>query len=63
MNDAIGTIDDLRIEPLSDDVLESVAGAGTSSGCVSSTGPACCSCSACSHQPSETLSGTQATSA
>jgi hypothetical protein len=58
MNGAIGTIDDLQIEPLSDDVLESVAGAGTSSGCVSSTGPACCSCSNCSNG-GETLPGAQ----
>ncbi|MET0396759.1 MAG: hypothetical protein ABW277_08050 [Longimicrobiaceae bacterium] len=41
-NEALNAIDGMEIEPLSDELLENVAGA-------SSTGPACCSCSACSN--------------
>jgi hypothetical protein len=37
-------IDDLQIEPLSDDLLESVAGA-------TSSGSSCCSCQNCSNPP------------
>lgn len=36
-------LDDLEIEPLSDEALESVAGGK------SSDGPKCCSCASCSH--------------
>ena len=41
-NESLNAIDSLDIEPLSDELLESVAGA-------SSTGAACCSCSDCSN--------------
>lgn len=40
-------IDDLEIEPLSDEALETVAGGK------SSDGPQCCSCSQCSNPPKE----------
>ena len=47
MNDlSLSAIDGLEIEPLSDELLESVAGA-------SSTGQNCCSCSDCSNRPRE----------
>lgn len=36
-------VDNLEIEPLSDEALESVAGGS------SSDGPSCCSCSSCSN--------------
>ncbi len=49
MDRSFNVINDLEIEPLSDELLESVAGAGLSDGCVSSTGPVCCSCVDCSH--------------
>lgn len=39
----LDTIDDLEIEPLSDEALEAVAGGG------SSDGPVCCSCKGCSN--------------
>jgi hypothetical protein len=41
----IDRMDDLEIEPLSDDALESVAGGK------SSDGDNCCSCSNCSNGP------------
>lgn len=44
-------IDDVRIEPLSDEDLDAVAGGGVSDPSVpvdSSSGPVCCSCSSCS---------------
>ncbi|HLL84675.1 MAG TPA: hypothetical protein VK420_18555 [Longimicrobium sp.] len=37
-------IDDMVIEPLSDDLLDSIAGA-------TSTGSTCCSCQDCSNKP------------
>ena len=40
--DSLNAIDSLEIEPLSDDLLEGVAGA-------TSSGAACCSCSGCSN--------------
>ena len=43
--ESLKAIDDLEIDPLSDEALANVAGA-------SSTGPACCSCVDCSWQPS-----------
>ena len=39
---SLNAIDSLDIEPLSDELLEKVAGA-------SSTGASCCSCSSCSN--------------
>jgi hypothetical protein len=42
-NESLNAIDSLDIEPLSDELLESVAGA-------SSSGGSCCSCSNCSNQ-------------
>jgi hypothetical protein len=39
----LNAIDDLEIEPLSDEALEAVAGGG------SSDGPVCCSCKSCSN--------------
>jgi len=39
--DYLDSIGELEIEPLSDDLLDLVAGAST-------TGPACCSCVSCS---------------
>jgi len=42
MDDKLNAIDDLAIEPLSDDLLESVAGA-------TSSGASCCSCQNCSN--------------
>lgn len=41
----LNSIDDLEIEPLSDEALEDVAGGG------SSDGPVCCSCKRCSNDP------------
>ena len=41
MDDSFSFIDILEIEPLSDDLLQEVAGA-------CSTGPNCCSCASCS---------------
>lgn len=43
MKDELNTLDNLEIEPLTDDALESVAGGG------SSDGRNCCSCSGCSN--------------
>ena len=43
-NDMLNAIDDLQIEPLSDDLLASVAGA-------TSDGSSCCSCQNCSNAP------------
>jgi len=42
MQNMLSAIDDLMIEPLSDDLLESVAGA-------TSSGASCCSCQSCSN--------------
>jgi hypothetical protein len=51
--DSLNAIDSLEIEPLSDDLLEGVAGASTS-------GRGCCSCSNCSgtdgKKPSQEIS-------
>lgn len=44
MEKHISLIEHLEIEPLSDDLLQEVAGA-------SSSGPSCCSCSSCSGPP------------
>lgn len=41
MEKSFSIIDSLEIEPLSDELLQEVAGA-------TSSGPACCSCSNCS---------------
>jgi hypothetical protein len=41
--ESLNAIDGLEIEPLSDDLLEGVAGA-------TSSGAACCSCSGCSNE-------------
>lgn len=41
MEKSFSIIDSLEIEPLSDELLQEVAGA-------SSSGPSCCSCSGCS---------------
>jgi len=48
-------IDELDIEPLSDDLLASVAGA-------TSSGPSCCSCSDCSNPPKPPVESTIAES-
>jgi hypothetical protein len=45
MDNKLNLIDNLEIEPLSDEALETVAGGK------SSDGPACCSCSSCSNGP------------
>jgi hypothetical protein len=45
--DKLREIDDLEIEPLSDEALEEVAGGG-------SKGNACCSDNNCSNKPKET---------
>jgi hypothetical protein len=44
-NEKLNEVDNLEIEPLSDEALETVAGGK------SSDGPACCSCSNCSNTP------------
>ncbi len=44
MEKSYSIIDSLEIEPLSDELLQEVAGA-------SSSGPSCCSCSGCSSAP------------
>lgn len=43
MDEKLNTIDALEIEPLSDELLETVAGGK------SSDGPQCCSCECCSN--------------
>jgi hypothetical protein len=43
--DKLNQLDNLEIEPLSDEALEMVAGGK------SSDGPQCCSCSDCSNKP------------
>lgn len=43
MTDKVDLLDELEIEPLSDEALEAVAGGG------SSDGPVCCSCKCCSN--------------
>jgi hypothetical protein len=48
MDNRFNAIDDLHIEALSDELLESVAGAG-------STGPQCCSDSGCSNKDAPEL--------
>jgi hypothetical protein len=45
MDNKLNLIDNLEIEPLSDEALETVAGGK------SSDGPACCSCDNCSNPP------------
>lgn len=43
-------IDNVQIEPLSDEDLEGVAGGGIGDSTVmTSSGPSCCSCSGCSN--------------
>jgi hypothetical protein len=50
MTNAIGTIDDLLIDPLSEEGMGWVA-AESWEGCGSSYGPTCCSCDNCSQMP------------
>lgn len=47
MEEKRSTIEQMEIEPLSDEALETVAGGK------SSDGPSCCSCSNCSNRPKE----------
>lgn len=46
MDKMFSVIDSLEIEPLSDELLQEVAGA-------TSSGATCCSCSSCSTRPSD----------